>query len=68
MEEKKIGIACMPLVENIPTPKNEQRTKTKCPICGRACWETPTFKWAKQAGVIIDAACTVCALNGNPTS
>lgn len=52
----------MPLVENVPEPKNRQWSKTKCPMCGRECWETVQFKWAKQVGIIDQAACTECAL------
>lgn len=58
----EFGTACMPLFENVPNPKSGTWTKTKCPVCGCACWETDTYKWAKQAGIIKRAACTECAL------
>lgn len=54
----------MPLVKNISDPKSKTWTKTICPVCGRACWETDTYKWAKQAGIIKMAACTECAVSG----
>lgn len=57
------AIACMPLIDNVPRPRNSgQWSKTLCPICGRECWETNTYKWAKQAGIIERSACTECAL------
>lgn len=58
----KLGIACLPLVSIVPKPKSNQWTKTKCPVCDCDCWETDTYKWAKQAGIIKRAACTECAL------
>lgn len=60
---KKLGIACLPLVSNVPKPKSKQWTKMKCPVCGCDCWETDTYKWAKQAGIIKRAACTECAIH-----
>jgi hypothetical protein len=65
MAMNKIGIVCMPLVGNIPKPHGSgQWSKTKCPVCGRECWETNQFKWAKQAGIVNEAAYTECALKG----
>lgn len=61
-EMNKLVVACMPLVKNIPKPRTETWTKTTCPVCGRECWETDTFKWVKHAGIIKNAACTECAL------
>lgn len=55
-------IACMPLVENIQNPESKSWTKTICPRCGRACWETDTYKWAKALGIIKLSSCTECAL------
>lgn len=52
----------MPLIENVPNPESKSWTKTICPRCGRACWETDTYKWAKALGIIKQAACTECAL------
>lgn len=63
MEMINLGVACMPLVDNIPKPKGSgQWSKTTCPVCGRECWETNQFKWAKQAGIVNEAVCTECAL------
>ena len=58
----KKSVACMPLVKNISDPKSKTWTKTICPVCERECWETDTFKLAKQAGIITRATCTECAL------
>lgn len=59
----RLGIACMPLIKNVPEPNNKQWVKTICPVCGRECWETPQLKWAKQDGIANEAACTECALS-----
>lgn len=61
-EEIIMGIACMPLVSNVPVPKDKRWTKTKCPVCGCECWETDTYKWAKQAGIVKRSTCTECAI------
>lgn len=57
------GVACMPLVDNIPYPSNLEWKLTECPVCGRECWETPMLAVAKKMGVD-GVACTDCALRG----
>lgn len=57
-----IRIACMPLVDNVPNPITKAWTETNCPICGRACWETDTYKKIKHTGIFKYACCTECAL------
>lgn len=56
------GIACLPLVRNVPEPKAEDWKKVNCPVCGAECWESDLARQIISAGT--KAACTMCALNG----
>lgn len=56
------AIACMPCIDNVPVPGSKTWTKTICPVCEKECWETDTYKWAKQVGIIKRSACTECAI------
>lgn len=44
IEPRKVGeqggIACLPLVKNVPTPRAKDWKKTRCRICGEECWES----------------------------
>lgn len=53
------GIACMPLLANIPEGHADWKLTT-CPVCGTQCWETPLLAVAKSQGA--QAYCTMCAL------
>lgn len=53
------GYVCMPLTSNLPYGRPGWKI-TKCPQCGRKCWETPMHKIAEESGAI--ALCTECAL------
>lgn len=55
-------IACMPLVKNIPHPKDASWVKTKCPICGAACWRTSALKQISKTKLVFAEACTECAI------
>jgi hypothetical protein len=55
-------IACMPLVTNIPKPRDRGWVMKKCPVCGCACWESNTLRNSLRVGIIKEAACTECAL------
>lgn len=57
-----MSIACMPLVSNVPKPKNRTWTITRCPVCGCKCWETDAIKDADRKGYIKERACTECAI------
>lgn len=54
------GIACLPLVRNVPEPKNKDWKMVVCPICGAACWESDLARQVRDRGTM--AACTFCAL------
>lgn len=56
------SIACLPIVDHIPKPRSDAWTKTNCPVCGKECWETDTYKWAKDLGIIESGACTDCVI------
>ena len=51
---------CLPLLDNVPDPKNKDWKLTKCAICGKDCWETPQAKVMLEGGAI--RSCTMCAL------
>lgn len=53
------GIACMPLLKNIPEGREGWKL-TKCPSCGAECWEISLLDVVKQQGAI--AMCTMCAI------
>lgn len=55
------GIACLPLVKNVPKPKNNWK-KITCPACGEECWETELAHKIISTGTKV--ACTMCALKG----
>lgn len=52
----------MPLVKNIPHPKDERWRKVRCPVCGAECWKTPAVIWNEKSNLVKIAACTECAL------
>lgn len=64
IEPRKVGeqggIACLPLVKNVPTPRAKDWKKTRCRICGEECWESDLARQAIAMGS--GAACTLCAL------
>lgn len=59
-EKERHGIACLPLVKNIPEPKNKDWRKVKCPVCGESCWESALARQVIAGGTV--AVCTLCAL------
>lgn len=64
IEPRKVGerggVACLPLVRNVPIPKAKDWKKTRCRICGEECWESALAHQAIAMGS--GAACTLCAL------
>jgi len=57
------GFACLPLVQNIPEPRNYNWKKMQCPNCGAECWMTPAAKVAiKRSNGKLKGVCTECAL------
>lgn len=52
---------CMPLVNNIPVPRNKNWKLTTCDICGRECWETEEARSMLKCKNIVKS-CTMCAL------
>ena len=59
----KGGVACMPLLKNVPVGHPEWELTT-CPACGAKCWKQPDIDiMIRTHGVI--ARCTMCALKGN---
>lgn len=57
------GIACLPLVSNVPSPKSKDWEKVTCPICGAVCWESNISRQVIASGTA--AACTMCALKAS---
>lgn len=57
---EKGGIACLPLVRNVPVPRAEDWKKVVCPVCGEECWESALAREVISTGT--KAACTMCAL------
>lgn len=57
---EKGGIACLPLVSNVPVPRAKDWKQVTCKICGAACWETDLARQVIAGGT--EAACTMCAL------
>lgn len=56
-------IACMPLVRNVPEGHDGWK-KTKCPVCGSACWYTPLVEMKRELEQT-KAYCTMCAFANN---
>lgn len=56
------GIACMPLMRNIPIPKSEDWKPAICPKCHADCWETATLRELRLNEKDVTALCTECAL------
>ena len=56
-----MDIACMPLKKNVPVGLPDWKL-TKCPICGRECWESGVLREYKQIRTDLSATCTECAL------
>lgn len=57
------GYACLPLLKNIPAPKNHNWKKMQCPECDQECWMTPVAKVEiKRSNGSIKGVCTECAL------
>lgn len=54
------GIACLPLVKNIKTPKAADWKLVSCPVCGMDCWESDLARQEIAKGIA--SACTMCAL------
>lgn len=54
------GIAMLPLVRNIPFPKNDAWKMVTCKKCGAECWESDQARIAIKHGCT--ALCTACAL------
>lgn len=55
------GYLMMPLVKNIPTPRDPAWKRTTCPKCGRECWERPLPAGFNKLA-FNGALCTECAL------
>lgn len=58
--KEKGGIACLPLLANVPNPKTKDWKLVQCPVCGSSCWESDLARQVIAAGTA--AACTMCAL------
>lgn len=56
------GYLCLPLVRNVPEPKNQSWRKVKCKLCGSACWESDGHREAMANEPKLNACCTMCAL------
>lgn len=56
------GIICMPLKKNIKAAPSDWR-ETKCPKCGRECYERPIPK-GYEGLAFEKALCTECAFEG----
>lgn len=52
------GYMMMPLVRNVPEPRDSTWKKTTCPRCKKACWDRPLPRGNMFAGKL----CTMCAL------
>ena len=55
------GYIMMPLVRNVPIPKDTTWKKTACPGCGVACWDRP-LKSGFTENMFTGKLCTMCAL------
>lgn len=55
-------ILMMPLVANVPKPKEEGWEKAICPGCGRQCWDRPVLVAGFPPGMLTGKLCTMCAL------
>jgi len=55
------GYACLPLVKNVPNPKDKNWRAMICQDCGRACWLTPEA-WYVHVVQGVRLQCTECAL------
>ena len=55
------GYLCMPLVKNVPEPKDKTWKKTACPACGRECWNRLLPDWLTEE-MLDGKLCTECAL------
>lgn len=55
------GYLMMPLVQNVPEPRNPTWKRTTCPVCGRECWERPLPAGVERSS-FDGALCTECAL------
>ena len=57
------GYLCLPLVKNIPSPRNHNWKMIRCPNCGADCWMNPAAKVAiKRSKGKLKGVCTECAL------
>lgn len=57
----RCGYIAMPLVKNVPYPRNDTWEKTTCQKCNSECWDRrlpPGFTEDMFAGKL----CTMCAL------
>lgn len=55
------GYLAMPLVDNVPEPRDKAWKRTACPACGRECWDRPLPVWLTE-GMLEGKLCTECAL------
>jgi hypothetical protein len=53
---------CMPLVSNVPQPKDSDWEPTVCPECGSECWKRPIPDELRQTGKELIEVCTKCTL------
>ena len=55
------GYLMMPLVDNIPIPKDATWKETTCPVCGNRCWERKLPDGFSE-DMFEGKLCTMCAL------
>lgn len=55
---ERYGYLMMPLLTNVPEPKNKEWTLTTCQGCGEKCWDRPVPNHFAFQGKL----CTKCVL------
>lgn len=65
IEKRKIsdrgGYLMMPLVKNVPRPKDKDWKQAICPECGTECWDRPLPEGFSE-NMFDGKLCTICAL------
>lgn len=54
------GYLAMPLRKNVQEPHDRGWKLTRCPMCGRECWERAIPDWLRES--VDGIVCTECAL------
>lgn len=56
-----MNFACLPCKANIPEGR-EGWVLTRCPVCGKECWDTPAYRDALRLMPDVVGICTRCAI------